>query len=57
MTSNGAGRPRGRVKKFTEIIADPNPLHADEAVAKKSRYGRLLAPPAFPGLKLQNPLG
>ena len=39
---------RGAVKKFAEAIADPNPLYVDEAAAKKSRYGRLLAPPTFP---------
>jgi hypothetical protein len=39
---------RGSVRKFAEAIADPNPLYVDEAAAKKSRYGRLLAPPTFP---------
>jgi acyl dehydratase len=39
---------RGAVKEFAEAIADPNPLYVSEAAAKKSRYGRLLAPPTFP---------
>ena len=39
---------RGAVKKFAEAIADPNPLYVDEASAKRSRHGRLLAPPTFP---------
>lgn len=39
---------RGAVRKFAEAIADPNPLYVDEAVAKRSRYGRLLVPPTFP---------
>lgn len=39
---------RGAVRKFAEAIADPNPLYTDEAAAKASRYGRLLAPPTFP---------
>lgn len=39
---------RGAVRKFAEAIADPSPLYTDETAAKKSRYGRLLAPPTFP---------
>lgn len=39
---------RGAVRKFAEAIGDPNPLYADEAVAKESRYGGLVAPPTFP---------
>jgi acyl dehydratase len=39
---------RGAVRRFAEAIADPSPLYTDEAVAKRSRYGRLLAPPTFP---------
>lgn len=39
---------RGAVRKFAEAIADPSPLYTDEAAAKRSRYGRLLAPPTFP---------
>ena len=39
---------RGAVRKFAEAIGDPNPLFVDEAVAKESRYGGLIAPPTFP---------
>ena len=39
---------RGAVRKFAEAIGDPNPLYVDEAVAKSSRYGGLIAPPTFP---------
>ena len=39
---------KGAVRKFAEAIGDPNPLYADGAAAKGSRYGRLLAPPTFP---------
>lgn len=39
---------RGAVRKFAEAIADPSPLYTDEATAKASRHGRLLAPPTFP---------
>ena len=39
---------KGAVRKFAEAIGDPNPLYMDEAAAKESRYGRLLAPPTFP---------
>lgn len=39
---------RGAVKKFAEAIGDPSPLYADEAAARASRYGSLVAPPTFP---------
>ncbi len=39
---------REAVRRFAEAIADPSPLYRDEEMAKKSRYGRLLAPPTFP---------
>lgn len=39
---------RGAVRKFAEAIGDPHPLFVDEAVAKESRYGGLIAPPTFP---------
>ena len=39
---------RGAVRRFAEAIADPSPLYHDEGAAKRSRYGRLLAPPTFP---------
>ncbi|MEJ7632620.1 MAG: MaoC family dehydratase N-terminal domain-containing protein [Rubrobacteraceae bacterium] len=39
---------RDAVRLFAEAIADPSPLYRDEKTAKRSRYGRLLAPPTFP---------
>ena len=39
---------KGAVRKFAEAIGDPNPLYVDEAAAKQSRYGGLIAPPTFP---------
>lgn len=39
---------KGTVRRFAEAIGDANPLYVDEEAAKRSRYGRLLAPPTFP---------
>ena len=39
---------KGAVRKFAEAIGDLNPLYVEEAAAKKSRYGGLIAPPTFP---------
>jgi acyl dehydratase len=39
---------RGAVRKFAEAIGDDNPLYYDEDAARRSRYGRLIAPPTFP---------
>ena len=39
---------REAVRRFARAIADPSPLYANEAAARGSRYGRLLAPPTFP---------
>ncbi len=39
---------REAVRLFAEAIADPSPLYRDEEVGRRSRYGRLLAPPTFP---------
>lgn len=38
---------RGAIIKFAEAIGDENPLWNDEAVARRSRYGGLIAPPTF----------
>jgi len=38
---------RMAILKFTEGIGDPNPLWTDEEYAKKSRFGRIIAPPSF----------
>ncbi len=38
---------KGAIIKFAEAIGDDNPLWNDEAVARRSRYGGLTAPPTF----------
>ena len=38
---------RGAVKKFAEAIGDPNPLFNDEAAARKTQHGGIIAPPTF----------
>jgi len=35
------------IRRFTQAIGDPNPLYIDEEYAKKSRYGKIIAPPLF----------
>ena len=38
---------KGAIIKFAEAIGDDNPLWSDEAEARRSRYGGLIAPPTF----------
>ena len=38
---------KGHIRRFAEAVGDPNPLWNDEAGARKSRYGGLIAPPTF----------
>lgn len=38
---------RSLIRDFAEAIGDPNPLWNDEAAARRSRYGGLIAPPTF----------
>ena len=38
---------KGAIIKFAQAIEDDNPLFNDEAVARKSPYGGLIAPPTF----------
>ncbi len=38
---------KGWIAKFADAIGDPNPLFSDEAYAKKTRFGGIVAPPAF----------
>jgi len=38
---------KGAIKRFAEAIEDPNPLYQDEAYARQSRYGCIIAPPTF----------
>ena len=38
---------KGAILRFAEAIGDPNPLYTDEAAARQTRYGGLVAPPTF----------
>ena len=38
---------KGAILKFAQAIGDANPRWNDEAAARKSRYGGLIAPPTF----------
>ena len=38
---------KGAIIKFAQAIGDDNPLWRDEAAARKTRYGGLIAPPTF----------
>ena len=38
---------KGAIAKFAEAIGDENPVYSDEAAARASRYGGLIAPPTF----------
>ena len=39
----------GAIQRYAQAIGDPNPLYNDPDFAKKTKYGRLLAPPGFTG--------
>lgn len=38
---------RGALRRFAEAIGDSNPLFNDEAVARGTRFGGMIAPPTF----------
>lgn len=38
---------RGAIRRFAEAIGDPSPLFNDEAAARKTRFGGMIAPPTF----------
>ena len=38
---------RGAIRRFAEAIGDPDPLFNDEAAARKTRFGGMIAPPTF----------
>ena len=38
---------KGAIIKFAEAIGDHNPVYNDEAAARASQYGGLIAPPTF----------
>jgi acyl dehydratase len=39
----------GAIQRYAEAIGDYNPLFNDPDYARKTKYGRLLAPPGFTG--------
>ncbi len=38
---------KGHIQRFAAAVGDPNTLWNDEAQARKSRYGGIVAPPTF----------
>ena len=38
---------KGAIIKFAQAIGDDNPVFNDEAAARETRYGGLIAPPTF----------
>ncbi len=38
---------RGAIRLFAQAIGDPNPLFNDEKLARKTRFGGMIAPPTF----------
>jgi acyl dehydratase len=38
---------KGAIIRFAQAIGDGNPVYTDEAAARKTRYGGLVAPPTF----------
>ena len=38
---------KGMIRRFARAIDDPNPLWQEEEYAGKTRYGGIIAPPAF----------
>jgi len=38
---------RGAIRRFAEAIGDPSPLFNDEAAARMTRFGGMIAPPTF----------
>ncbi len=52
---------KGAIIRFAQAIGDDNPVYTDEAAARKTRYGGLIAPPTFlrsvRGIHLDLPFG
>ncbi|MBI4198472.1 MAG: MaoC family dehydratase N-terminal domain-containing protein [Chloroflexi bacterium] len=55
---------KGAINRFAEAIDDPNPLYRDEAAARSSHLGGIVAPPTFframragpPRVRVESPL-
>jgi len=39
----------GAIQRYARAVGDENPLHSDVEYAKKSEWGRVMAPPGFTG--------
>lgn len=48
---------RDTLRRFVQAIMDPDPLYHDEALAKASKYGGLVAPPLYPVHAFRPPPG
>jgi len=46
----------GAIQKFARAIGETNPLYFDEAYAKTTRHGGIIAPPTFPSCLIMNVL-
>ena len=44
---------KGAIRRFADAVDDTNPLYQDDAYARNSRYGSIIAPPGFFGWPLQ----
>jgi acyl dehydratase len=46
----------GAIQRYAQAMGDPNPLYNDPDFAKRSKYGRLMAPPGFTGWSVKGEL-
>lgn len=44
---------RGAISRYAQATGDPNPLYHDTEYAKSSRYGEIICPPGFFGLRVK----
>lgn len=47
---------RPMIRHYCEVMEDANPLYHDDAYAKASRYGEIIAPPTQVQVYTMNPL-
>jgi len=43
---------KGAIRRYADAVGDNNPLYRNEEVARRSRYGSIIAPPGFFGWPL-----
>ena len=48
---------KGAIRRFADAVDDTNPLYQDDAYARNSRYGSIIAPPGFFGWPLKQARG